>query len=184
MSNAEIHGRTIQLRRATRSPSRRLTRPTLVKELAPEGAAEANLALASDILELPSAFLVGKRRHIDELPPFWRWLARKVYFRTGWASDYGLECQAICTTEEMADQLIAEHPNWFKQELPINTPLPDEPCTFKLMTFPNSDAVEDYEKRRAPFVAVPSSDIENQARFESKLGELEECIEGKCVKAL
>jgi hypothetical protein len=142
------------------------------------------MALARDIEVLPSAFLVGKRKPISELPQPWRWLARKVYQYTGWASDYGIETQAICTSEEMADALIAKYPNWFKQELPINTPLPDVTCKFRLMTFPKSDSPETYEKRRAPFVAIPRKDIVQLAKLENKLGELQDCIEGKCARPL
>jgi hypothetical protein len=142
------------------------------------------LAVASDIQVLPSAFFVGKRKPISELPRFWRWLARLVYWKTGWASDYGLESQAICTSEEMADALIAEHPNWFKQELPINTPLPDETCTFKLMTFPKSEAANGYQNRQAPFVALPVNDLAGLEHIETKLEKLQNCIEGTCAKAV
>ncbi len=146
-------------------------------------AAHPKMALASEIQVLPSAFFVGKRKPISELPWLWRALARFVYRRTGWASDHGIESQAICTSREMAEALCAENKNWFIQELPINTPLPDETCKFKLMTFPRSDAVELYNDRRAPFVAVPSRDMMSLARLESKFDELEECIEGKCLRA-
>lgn len=141
------------------------------------------MALARDIQVLPSAYFVGKRKPISDLPRLWRWLIRVVYWRTGWASDYGLESQAICTTREMAESLIAENPTWFVQELPVNTPLPDETCKFKLMTFPKSEAAKGYDKRRAAFFAVPRKEIEGLKNVETKLGELQECIEGKCVRA-
>ena len=142
------------------------------------------MALARDIQVLPSAYFVGKRKPVSELPWIWRTLARFVYRRTGWASDYGIESQAICTSLEMAEELVGDKPNWFIQELPINTPLPDETVKFKLMTFPRSTAVDAYEKRRAPFVAIPRKDIAQLAVVEDRLDKLQSCIEGKCAKAL
>src|ERR1051325_9394764 len=143
-------------------------------------AALPKMALARDIEVLPSAYFVGKRKPISELPWLWRAVARFIYRQTGWASDHGIESQAICTSREMAEALCAKNKNWFIQELPINIPLPDETVKFKLMTFPQSDAVKMYDRRRAPFVALPSGDV---ALLDSKFDELEECIEGKCVRA-
>lgn len=188
---SRAHDRVMSQRRTeTHRPKHRPTRPILVKESAQADlVAEANLALASDILELPSAYFVGKRKPLSELPWLWRWLIRLVYWKTGWASDYGLESQAIATSREMAEALCATHPNWFMQELPVNTPLPDETCTFKLMTFPESDAAKGYEKRAAPFVAIPISehrkDLAGLKTVEDRLGQLEDLIiEGKTARAL
>lgn len=156
--------------------------PTPAKAL---GRAGDVVALASDIQVLQSAYLVGKRKPVSELPRIWRWLARKAYQYTGWASDYGIESQAICTSRELADEMVVNGgPNWFVQELPINTPLPDETCKFRLMTFPGSDAVAVYDHRHAPFIAVPRKDVAELANVEKRLDELHESLEGKCARAL
>lgn len=182
MSLRASRTRSLSLRRKT--IRRHLRQPVRVKVLGRDEGREVNLALARDINILPSAYFVGKRKPLSDVPMPWRWLIRLAYWRTGWASDYGLESQAICTSEEMADALIAEHPNWFKQELPINAPLPDETCTFKLMTFPKSEAANGYKKRLAPFVAVPARDLAGLRSVESKLDQLEERIEGTRARAV
>lgn len=171
--------RLIQMRRRLQQTSQ--CRPNQVKVSAPARLPE--MALASDVQILPSAYFVGKRKPISELPWLWRWLARMVYWHTGWASDYGVEGQAICTSREMAEELCSK-PNWFMQELPINTPLPDETCKFRLMTFPSSDAADGYRKRRAPFIALPERDLDKLVKVERELDQLQACIEkGECLKA-
>lgn len=116
------------------------------------------MAQATEIETLDSAWYVGRRRPLSQLPRWKRWLVRAVYFMVGWSTGDGIEAQAICTTKERAEQM-AEQDGWFYHELPINISLPAETCKFRAHVFPLSDAREKYEAMRLPVAAVSHATI-------------------------
>lgn len=119
------------------------------------------MAIVHDIEILRSAFYVGRRRPLSDLAWWKRWLVRAVYFTVGWCTGDGIEAQAICTSRELAEQM-ASRPGWFIHELPINTPLPDETCRYRLHVFPGSDANRRYEAFNLPLVAVNTNEVESK----------------------
>lgn len=134
-----------------------------VSERAPRLLEAKNLAtgtnsfvLLREIEALDVLYYVGKRKPISELSPEQQEKVRAAYVDCHWASDYGIEAQAVCTTKALAEQMCQEHgPNWFYHALPINTPLPDETVFFRAHVFPGSDAAETYENLEGATKAVP-----------------------------
>ena len=115
-----------------------------------------SLVLLREIEALDVLYYVGKRKPISELTPEQQEKVREAYRDTSWASDYGVEAQAVCTSKALADEMCREHgPNWFYHALPINTPLPDETVFFRAHVFPGSDAVAMYENLAGATKAVP-----------------------------
>jgi hypothetical protein len=131
--------------------------------LVPVGDREGKLAQAGDLETLESAWYVGRRRPLSDLPFWKRWLVRAVYFTVGWCTGDGIEAQAICTSKELAEEM-AKQDGWFFHELPINTPLPGETCRFRAHVFPSSDARGKYEAMRLPLGAVRLSTIQEAER--------------------
>ncbi len=128
-------------------------------------AVDDEMAKADDLPELRSAFYVGKRKPLADLNWRSRWLIRLSYFRTEWASDYGIEAQAICTTRELAEEMCQRGgPIWFFHELPINSSLPDETVRYKLHTFPGSEISGEYEKARPEIVAASLDELQEAHR--------------------
>lgn len=115
-----------------------------------------SLVLLREIQALDVLYYVGKRKPISELTPEQQEKVRAAYQDCHWASDYGVEAQAICTSKALAEQMCQEHaPNWFYHALPINTPLPDETVFFRAHVFPGSDASQLYENLEGAVKAVP-----------------------------
>lgn len=124
------------------------------------------MARTKDIDVLETAFLVGKRRPLSEIPTWKRWIIRGIYFVLGWDNGAAVEVQAICTTAELARD-VANKPGWFLIELPINVSLPEEPCQFKVHEFPQSDVSD--QSRRVPLAAVPVDQIKQLERETSEM---------------
>jgi hypothetical protein len=122
----------------------------------PEERRRSPMAAASDIEVLETAFLVGKRRPLADLPTWKRWLVRAIYRFLGYDNGAAVEVQAICTTEELARD-VANKPGWFLVELPINVSLPEEPCQFKAHEFPASGVAGQHH--RIPLAAVNINQI-------------------------
>lgn len=110
-----------------------------------------------------TVFLVGKRPPLSTHPPFWQWLARLVYKRLHWCPDFGIEYQGVFTNEAEARH-AASAPGMFYMELPLDAELPAEPCQFGVHDFPHSDASPFYRRRKAPYVAVPRTQMERLER--------------------
>lgn len=130
------------------------------------------MARAQEIQTLDTAFLVGKRRPLTEFCPKWkRWIVRAVFFALNWSNGDAVEVQAICTDRELAVDLANRWPSGFFVRLPINTPLPDEPCTFREQEFPRSEAAGIYERTsRAPLLS--KGDIKNLKQLDEQLKDL------------
>lgn len=117
-----------------------------------------SLVLLREIQALDVLYYVGKRKPISELTAEQQEKVREAYKDTHWASDYGVEAQAVCTSKALAEQMCREHgPNWFYHALPINSPLPDETVFFRAHVFPGSDQAEMYENLEGATKAVPVS---------------------------
>ena len=132
------------------------------------------MAAVKDIEVIPSAFITGRSRPLEDYLPRWkRWVVRQVWLRLGWASHLqkcsncghtqepgdAIEFLEISTTEERARD-VSNKPGGFAVELPINSSLPDVPCQFGAHLRPHSEAAEQYERHRSiPYEAVRSSDI-------------------------
>lgn len=115
-----------------------------------------SLVLLREVEALDVLYYVGKRRPISELPPEQQEKIREAYKDCHWASDYGVEAQAVCTSKALAEQMCKEHgPNWFYHALPINTALPEETAFFRAHVFPGSEAVQMYENLAGAIKPVP-----------------------------
>lgn len=126
-------------------------------------------------------YLVVKRRPLSEQPALWRWLARLVYWRIGWASDYGVEYQGVYTDEGEARH-AASGAGMSYTALPLDQSLPEETCQFRTHDFPVSDASAKYRRRALPFVAIPVKDLQSLVLLENKIDDLHDCLDGKCLK--
>lgn len=110
-----------------------------------------------------TAYYVGKRRPLAELSLLRRWLIRFAYFRTGWASDFSIECLGIYTDRNEAVE-AANVPGGFMHALPVNASLPERNCRYREHIFPASEAAGKY-RRASPDVEVTSrSQIEKVHR--------------------
>lgn len=103
--------------------------------------------------------VVFKRKPLSEVPLLWRLLARFVYFKIHWSSDYGLEIQGVYT--DIAEgRHVASTNGWGFIVVPLNACLPPETCQYKTQDFPLSDASPDYRHRKFQFVAVPQEQVD------------------------
>jgi len=116
-------------------------------------------------------YLVVKRKPLAEVPVLYRWLARWVYFRIGWASDFGVEYQGVYTDEAEA-RYAASSQGMSYTTLPLNGSLPEETCQFSTHDFPLSDASIAYRRRQLPLQAVPVAGMEQLRLLEAKLDNL------------
>lgn len=107
---------------------------------------------------METAYFVGQRRPLSDLGRWRRTLVRFVYFVVGWSGGDQVEAQAITTTKECALGM-ASKPGWFVVELPLDHCLPEEPCQFRLHTFPASDAKARYDTDHRPLVAKPCAEV-------------------------
>jgi hypothetical protein len=131
-----------------------------------------NMAHAQEIQVIDTAFLVGKRRPLTDFPFWKRWIIRAIYFALGWSDGDAVEVQSICTSRELAADM-ANKPGWFFVRLPINTPLPDEPCQFREQEFPNSDIARRYERTHPePLRAVMPEDLKHLEELDERLRNL------------
>lgn len=105
---------------------------------------------------LDSVFVVVKRKPLTEVPRLYRWLARWVYFRIGWASDYCTELIGVYTSKSDAWH-VANGPGLAIMEVPLNASLPDETCQFRCHEFPATDTEgrTRYQHRTLDLVAIP-----------------------------
>lgn len=105
---------------------------------------------------LETVWVVIKRKPITEIPRLYRWLARFVYFRVGWASDYSTELIGVYTDKGDAYR-AALAPGYAMMEVTLNTCLPDETCQFRCHEFPlaGRDTRYRYQHRKLDLVAVP-----------------------------
>jgi hypothetical protein len=127
-------------------------------------------------------FLVVRRKPLSEVPTLYRWLARWVYFRIGWASDYSVEYQGVYTDE--AEAYHAARGNGCSYSpVPLNASLPLETCQYGTHDTPLSEASADYRKRSLPFMAVPRKEIESLRTLERISIELQERIGRTCQRA-
>jgi hypothetical protein len=111
-----------------------------------------------------SAYYVGKRPSVDSLP-FWGRcfvllillpLQRFAYRRWGHSD---VESQGIYTSRARAEGVL-KGSNWFIQELPVNTCLPDETCQYGIHDFPKSAASRMYRERKFPMVARSRDEVD------------------------
>jgi hypothetical protein len=131
-----------------------------------------SMATASEIQVIDTAFLVGKRRPLTDFPFWKRWIIRAIYFALGWSDGDAVEVQSICTSRELAADM-ANKPGWFFVRLPINTPLPDEPCQFREQEFPNSEIAKRYERTHPePLRAVMPEDLKHLEELDERLRNL------------
>lgn len=109
---------------------------------------------------LDSVFVVVKRKPLSEVPRLYRWLARWVYFRIGWASDYCTELVGAYTKKADA-YWAANGPGLAMMEVPLNASLPDETCQFRCHEFPAAEAETrtKYQHRTLDLVAIPRAHL-------------------------
>lgn len=125
---------------------------------------------APRLAAVESAYYVGKRRPLAELPRWKQWLIRFAYFRTGWASDHSIECLGIFTDREQAI-LAASIPGGFYHALPVNASLPEENCRFREHAFPASEAAQSYVEASPGVEVVERQQVEKVHRLASRMRE-------------
>jgi hypothetical protein len=129
------------------------------------------------------------REPLSALPWLRRWLIRFVYIKCEWCSDYAVHDMGIFTDRDVAEEIAARKREetgkaWSVKELPVNGLLPDAAIQYGFYSFPDSKADHRYRNRVVKFAAIPQNDLEQLAAVENKLGELQDCIDGTCIKAL
>lgn len=117
--------------------------------------------LIREVRALGTMYAVGKRRPITDLPPEKQAQIRQAYADTLWASDYGVEMMGICTSRELAEQVVREHgPNWFCVKLPIDSLLTEETVQGEwAVRFPESEAAGMYENLTASTIAMSTTQL-------------------------
>jgi hypothetical protein len=118
-----------------------------------------------------------------------RLLIRLIYFKWDWYSGKSVHDMGIFTDREVAEDIarqkrIETGKAWSVKELPVNGLLPERAVRYGFYSFPGAKEDAKYRNRRNKFVAVPSRDLAGLAALENKLGELQDHIEGKHVRAL
>lgn len=160
----KIHERTIQMRRTV--SQHHPLRPTLrqptprpvmfpVREgaercLGPDDAAETKLP---DII-----WVAFKRLPLADKPWLWRELARYVYFKIGWSSDYGISVRQAFATEAEARH-AASAPGWFYMAVPTVGDLGEGFCQIGTHDFPHSDISHKYRARRTPLTSFTDEEV-------------------------
>lgn len=160
----------------THSPTTPAIRRARDAEAIPRDLGAVAETVAADMV----VYLVVKRRPLSEKPALWRWLARLVYARIGWSSDFGVEYQGVYTDEAEARH-AASGIGMSYTSLPLNTCLPDETCQFQTHDFPLSEASSFYRNRKLGFVAVPHGDVDKFLAVGPKIEQLNECLNGTKV---
>lgn len=117
--------------------------------------------LVREIRALGALYCVGKRRPISELTPEQQQIVRDAYRDTLWSSDYGIELQGICTSQELAEKMCRERgTNWFWTKLPIDSCLPEEAVFGEWAhVFPGSDASLMYENMQSATVPIRAAQL-------------------------
>lgn len=128
-------------------------------------------------------YLVVKRRPLSEKPALWRWLARFVYWKIQWSSDYGIEYQGVYT-EESAARHAASGEGMSYSQIPLDVLLPEETCQYGVHDFPLSESSAQYRNRSFPLVAIPQVDLENLLLLEAKVNQTLLCAYGECADRL
>lgn len=113
-----------------------------------------------------TAFVIERRRHINEQPSGWKrflirawfvWGGRFVYFllREPVPDVNGMwkEGQCICTNEQRADEMLFDE-SYCAQELPINESLPAETSKFGKHWFGKSAAERAYANHQMKYVSI------------------------------
>ena len=149
-------------------PNRRPQSQSLIRERlqGQESKFGERMAKADELEQLETAYYVGRKVPLAEVvPPFVAWLLRKIFFRYRFAlagrdaDCFAVSPQAICTTKELAVDM-ANKPGWFYHQLPINTSLPVEVCTFKEHVFPASPAAKTYKEAKFKVRAIKETDLQ------------------------
>jgi hypothetical protein len=149
-------------------------------------------------MEVRNMSLVTMRKPLEEVEPIWllRWLLRQ-YFR--WR---GFACRSHCGKCDGRCYASIEYRGVFDDEgmayyaarcnggsvtpIPFNAALPEETVQYQIGDVPLSEASPWYRRGVAlPFQAVPRKTIKDNAAslrsLEDKLGQLDDCIKGKCA---
>lgn len=125
---------------------------------------------------LDSLFLIVKREPLCTKPWLYRTLARWVYARIGWASDYGVEYIGWRTSLSAARKAVAGRPGWSYTEIPFSADLPADTCAFRCHDFsPESGAGAMYRNRELAIVATPQVNV---TALQNSVAELRRAIAG------
>lgn len=145
--------------------------------------------------------LVTQRKPLEEVEPIWaiRWLLRH-YFR--WR---GFACRSHCGKCDGKCYASIEYRGVFDDEgmayhaarrngaeikpVPFNCLLPEETVKYEVGDVPLSEASPWYRRGvMLPFEAIPrkkiKSYLENLRSLEGRLDQLDDCIKGRCARAL
>lgn len=144
--------------------------------------------MVAEFEELPlhNVYLVVRRKPLSDVPLLYRWLARWVYFRIGWASDYSVEYQGVFETEAEARH-AASGPGMSYSMVPLNGILPLDTAQYGTHDFPHSEASIAYRRRTLPLKVVPtlapSKALTDLLAIEERLTTVQRRIENPCIKA-
>lgn len=146
-------------------------------------------------------WLVTQRKPLEDVEPIWilRWLLRRYFQWRGFAcrSHCG-KCDGKCYAsieyrggfdDEGAARWAANCKGGAIKPIPFNCATPEETVTYKAGDVPLSEASPWYRRGvMLPFKAVSRKAIKDNAAslrsLEDKLGQLDDCIKGKCTRAL
>jgi hypothetical protein len=123
-----------------------------------------------------TVWLVARRPPINDLPYFWRRLAKIVYDRFHWCPDHGIDYGGIFADEAEARHAASEY-GGFVMELPFNACLAKGAGQFGKHDFPLSEFSAEYRNRRPKYVHVLRQEL---AMLGRKIEEVETCAAGKC----
>lgn len=153
-------------------------------------------------MEVRSMKLVTQRKPLEEVEPIWllRWLLRHYFEWRGFA------CRSHCGSCDGKCYASIEYRGVFDDDgmayhaarctggaikpIPFNAAAPEETVQFEEgEDTPLSEASWWYRRGvMLPFVAVPrrtiKANLESLRSLEGRLGQLDDCIKGKCARAL
>lgn len=145
--------------------------------------------------------LVTQRKTLEEVEPIWflRWLLRQYFQWRGFAcrSHCGkcngkcyasIEYRGVFDDEAMA-YYAARCQGGEVKPIPFNAALPEETVQYEPADVPLSEASPWYRRGvMLPFVAIPRKVIKDNLagllEIEGRLDQLDDCIKGKCIRAL
>jgi len=128
----------------------------------------ASAKQVSPLQNVERAFYVGRRRHIDELPPFKRFIVRLLFVYVGRLVYFLLripvpdinglwtEGQGIYTSEVEADRCLKSE-NWLCMELPVNQCLSEGTAQFGKHWFGGKQKL--YDKREMDYLQIPRKQV-------------------------
>lgn len=104
-----------------------------------------------------TAYIVGYRRPLSDLPQDKQEQIRKAYADTDWASEYSIEIVGVYTSYTLAKRAMRK-PGHFLLSAPVNTSLPEANGRYGIQEH-LSDNADWYEESSPGLVHLPESQV-------------------------